>query len=178
MSNQNSHTSVKKTIGSTLVSMSLEKGGSKLGPLVSPAVWVYDYAKHDKTPDIGDYSIYAGGILSAPAAIVTGLFKSFVDDDLEAKLNHVKSIEPKLYRDWIKPCYGYTNSAPKISAMTIAGTGTTVWQHPIGIWVYVTDADNHPVVDYKPINPVVVYRPKIPLTKSRTGGYLWDSFKK
>jgi len=178
LSNQNSHTSVKKNIGSTLVSVSLEKAGSKLGPLVSPAVWVYDFAKHGKKPDIGDYSIYAGGIMSAPAAIVTGLFKSFVDDDMETKLNHVKSIEPKLYRDWIKPCYGYTNNAPKISAMTIAGTGTTVWHHPIGIWVYLTDANNNPVVDYKPVNPTIVYRPNLPLTKSRVGGYLWSSHTK
>ena len=122
--------------------------------------------------------IFIGGLVSGPAGIVTGLFKSVVDDEVEAKLNHVKSIEPKLYRDGIKPCYGYSSSTPRINAMTIAGTGTTVWQHPIGIWVYVTDANGDPVIDYHPVNPTVVYRPKIPLKKSLAGGYYWSSHRK
>jgi len=178
MSSLNTHSSVKKNAGTTLVSMSLTKAGTKLGPLVSPAVWIHDYAKHGKQPDIGDYSIYLGGFISGPAAIVTGFFKSAVEDEIEAKLNHVKSIEPKLYRNEIKACYGYSNSPPSISAMTIAGTGTTVWHHPIGIWVYVTDANGSPVVDYQPVNPSVVYRPKTPLKKTNFGGYYWTSHRK
>lgn len=178
MSSLNTHTAVKKNIGSTLVSMSLANSGSKLGPLVSPAVWIHDYAKHGTQPDVGDYSIFLGGFVSGPAGIITGLFKSAVDDEIEAKLNHVKSIEPKLYRNEIKACYGFSSSAPRINAMTIVGTGTTVWHHPIGIWVYITDANGHPVVDYQPVNPTVVYRPKIPLKKSPAGGYYWSSHRK
>jgi len=177
-STTNTHSSVKKNISSTLVSMSMDKSGSKLGPLVTPAVWIYDYSKNKKTPDIGDISIYAGGLFSGPAGIVTGLFKSVVEDDIETKLNHVKSVEPKQYRDGIKSCHSYGNSSPSINAMAIAGLGTTVWQHPIGIWVYVTDSQGGLIVDYKPVNPVVVYRPKIPLVKSRAGGYVWSSHKK
>lgn len=178
MSLENTHNSLKKNVGTTLVSLSLEKAGSKLGPLVTPAVWLHDYKRNGKTPDIGDVSIFAGTFLSGPAGILTGLLKSVVEDDVETKLNHVRSLEPKLYRNWIKPCYGYTNAPPQISAMTIAGTGTTVWHHPIGIWVYVTDSRGYPVIDYKPVNPTVVYRPKVPLVKSKTGGYIWGRLRK
>ncbi|MDH5571449.1 MAG: hypothetical protein OEY89_06765 [Gammaproteobacteria bacterium] len=177
MAVKNEHSSLKKNTGSTLVSMALDKAGSRLGPLISPALWVHDYIKHDKQPDIGDYSIYIGGLLSGPAAIITGLFKSVVEDEIETKLNHVRSIEPALYRNWIKPCYGYNSSAPRINAMTLASSGTTVWHHPIGIWVYITDADGNAVIDYKPVNPTVVYRPRLPLEKSKTGGYIWTSYR-
>lgn len=175
---ENTHNSVKKNISTSLVSMSLEKSGTKLGPLITPAVWVHDYTKNGKTPDIGDLSIYAGGFFSGPAGLITGLFKSVVEDDFKTKLNHVKSLEPKLYRDSIKSCHSYGNSSPSINAMTIAGLGTTVWKHPIGIWVYVIDSNGSRIVDYKPVNPVVVYRPKLPLVKSRAGGYIWSSHKK
>ena len=178
MAHPNTHNALKKNIGSTIVSMTLDKAGTRLGAVVAPAVWIHDYTKHGKTPDIGDYSIYAGAFMSGPAAIVSGLFKSAVEDEIESKLIHVKSVEPALYRDWIRPCYGYTNSAPRISAMTIVGTGTTVWHHPIGIWVYITDANGAPVMDYKPVNPTVVFRPDSPLKKSKSGGYFWSSHKK
>lgn len=174
----NTHSNVRKTIGSTLASMYLDKTKSKLGGFVTPAVWVYDYNKNGKKPDVGDVSIFAGSFLSGPASIVTGLFKAAVEDDLDAKLNFVRSIEPEKYREFIKPCYGYTNSPPQVSAMTIAGTGTTVWHHPIGVWVYITDVDNRPVIDYKPVNPSVVYRPDIPLKKVKTGGYVWSPHRK
>jgi len=172
---EHTHSSVKKNIGTSLVSMSLEKSGSKLGSLVTPAVWVYDYTKNGKVPDIGDLSIYAGGFFSGPAGLVTGLFKSGVEDDFEQKLNHVKSLEPEQYRNGIKPCYSYRNGSQSTNAMVIAGLGTTVWQHPIGIWVYITDLEGNFIVDYKPVNPVVVYRPNIPLEKGRVSGYLWSS---
>ena len=66
---ENTHNSVKKNISTSLFSMSLEKSGTKLGPLITPAVWVQDYTKNGKTPDVGDLSIYAGGFFSGPAGL-------------------------------------------------------------------------------------------------------------
>lgn len=178
MAHENTHNALKKNTGTTPVSMSFDKADGKPDAMVSPAVWVHDYVKKGKSPRVSNYNIYAGGAVSASASIVTSLFKSIVDDEIKNKLNHVKSIEPALYRNWIKPCHGYTNSAPIICAIAVADTGTTVWHHPIGIWLYVTDANGKPVVDYKPVNPTIVYRPDLPLRKSKTGGYYWSSHSK
>jgi len=179
MSHPNAHNSVKKTVGTGVVSMALSRAGKKtLGSLVTPAVWLYDYQTQGKTPDSIDVGMFVGGFFSASGAFIAGVVKSIADDAVENKLKHVQAKEPKKYRQHIKACFNFASSPPAINAMTIAGLGGTAWHHPIGIWVYITDANNHFVADYKPVNPTTVYRPDLPLKKRKNGGYAWNTYKK
>jgi len=175
----NSHGSLKRAVGGTVVSMTLNKAGKKaIGNMVTPAIWLYDYQKSGKTPDTIDWGIFASGALSAPASFITGLVKSVVDDEIETKLKHVQSLEPKLYRSHIRTCYDYAAFPSKINAMKIAEQGGTAWHHPIGIWVYILDENGAYVADYKPVNPTIVYRPDLPLKKGLNNGYRWDTYRK
>jgi len=98
--------------------------------------------------------------------------QALIDDDTAIKLEHIKSIEPKLYRDYIRPVYSPNNiSGPYITAYELAGTGATAWHHPIGLWVYILDHNGKPVIDYKPVNPTMVFRPAFPLFKLKNGTY-------
>lgn len=176
---QNNSSLIQST-GGTLVSITLESMGQKImGSLVTPASWALNYADQGKMPDTTDVGIYgtslAGG-LAGPAAIATGIVKAVVDDDMERRLREVRQAEQVKYRGFIKPCYTYSSAPPLISAMKIANSGGTAWLHPNGLWVYITDANGFLVVDFKPNIAIKTYRPKLPLTPAKNGGYLWDSF--
>lgn len=149
-----------------------------MASLVTPAIWLYDYQTKGKAPDTIDVGVLLSGTVSGPASFVTGVVKSVVDDKIDSKLKHVQSVEPELYRKFIKACYDYSSSPEKINAMSIASNGGTAWYHPIGIWVYITDINGGYVADYEPVNPAQVFRPYWPLKKGLNGGYRWDTYRK
>lgn len=179
MTVQNSHDSLKRTIGGTVVSVALNKTGQKsLGPLVTPAIWLYDYQKHGNKPGTIDVGILLSSAISAPAAVFASVVKSLDDDDIATKLKHVKSVEPEPYSKYIKACKYFSSNPPKINAMEIVSKGGTAWHHPIGIWVYITDANNSFVADYQPVNPTQVFRPYLPLQNGLNGRYRWQVSRK
>jgi hypothetical protein len=173
--------SLLQTTGGTVASIALEKSGEKLaGSLVTPAIWVYNYATQDAVPDNADIGIYLTGLAggaAAPAAIATSVLKAIVDDDTARKVERVREGEPPQYRPFIKPCSMYAMNAPAINAQTIASKGGTAWLHPNGVWVYITDARGFLVNDYKPKISVTVYQPKSPLTLKNNGLYIWHIVK-
>ncbi len=177
----NDHNSTIKSISSTITSMGLDKvGRSTAGVFVTPAVWALDYSVNGNSPDSIDWSLYIAG-LSNPlvgfATSVTGIFKSIVDDDTNAKLREIQAGEQMPYAKFIKACYHYAPSPAQINAMTIANHGGTAWQHENGLWVYITDAKNRMVHDFLPRSAVVVYQPKIPFERDQHGNFLWRTRK-
>jgi hypothetical protein len=175
------HRTVLQTTGGTLASIALEKSGEKLaGNLVTPAIWVYNYVDSGATPDGADASIYATGLaggVAAPAAIATSMLKSVVDDDTARKVSAVRKGELPRYRPFIMPCSIYAPAPSVINAQTIASKGGTAWQHPNGIWVYITDARGRLVSDFKPKAAVKIYQPVTPLTKTTNNRYRWQLIK-
>jgi hypothetical protein len=131
------HRSLLQSTGGTLASIALGKAGEKLaGNLVTPAIWVYNYADKGATPDGADAGIYLTGLaggLAAPAAIATGMLKSVVDDDTAQKVAFVRKGELPKYRPFIVPCTIYGPGPSAINAQTIASKGGTAWLHPNGV---------------------------------------------
>ena len=173
--------SLLQTTGGTIASIALEKTGKKLaGSLVTPAIWVYDYATQDAVPDNADVGIFLTGLAggaAAPAAIATSVLKSIVDDDTARKVERVREGEPSKYRPFIKPCAIYASTPPAINAQTIASKGGTAWLHPNGVWVYITDARGYLVNDYNPAIAIKVYQPVHPISQTNNGLYRWHSVK-
>lgn len=164
------HQNIIKDVNSELAVMGLEKVGQKIaGKLLTPAVWALNYAVNGKTPDKLDFGLFGMGFLggaAGPAAIVTGLVKAVVDDDMEARLKVVRQSEDAIYSDFIFPCYNYASAPPQINAMTIASMGGTAWQHPNGLWVYILCKSEKKLINvpnFKPKQAVQVYQPVWPL---------------
>ncbi|WP_226704504.1 hypothetical protein [Microbulbifer elongatus] len=173
------HKNTIQTISGTIASIGLEQTGKKVaGALVTPATWAVNYAAEGTKPGAVDVGIWATGFLSAPAAIFTGLTKAVVDDDTQRKLEQVKTKEPAKYAQFIRPCSNYGFSSPEINAMTIATRGGTAWISNIGLWVYITDANENLVADYQPENFLKIYRPKKPYQAGTNGGFHWETIAK
>jgi hypothetical protein len=175
------HKNIIQSTSSTIASMGLSKVGQKTGgALVTPAVWVLNYADKGSIPDKLDAGLYGMGFLgsiASVAAISVGTVKAIVDDDIDTRLRDVQNTEDPKYQAFIQPCYRYAMNPPQINATTIASKGGTAWQHANGLWVYIMDAKGRLVHDFKPKKYIQIYRPKMPLTKSRSGNFLWESVK-
>ena len=167
------------SINQPLAVMGLDKVGKKMaGKLLTPAVWGANYAVNGKTPGKVDLGLFGTGLLggaSGPASIVTGIVKAVVDDDLEQKLKVVRSSEKQEFRDDIKAAYNFSSAPAAINAMTIASLGGTAWQHPNGLWVYITDKNSHLVPNFQPQKFVRKYRPVWPLQSMGAGKFRFTS---
>ncbi len=89
------------------------------------------------------------GGAAGPASIVTGIVKAVVDDDIEQRLKAVRNSEKPGHRLSIQPTQYFASAPSAINAMTIASMGGTAWQHPNGLWVYIT-ADDLLVPNFQP----------------------------
>jgi hypothetical protein len=157
-------------VSQPLAVIGLEKIGQKVaGKLLTPAVWALNYAVNGKTPDNVDVSLFGVGLMggsAGPAAILTGLVKAAVDDDMENRLKVARQSEDIKYRPTIFPCYHYGSAPPQINAMTIASIGGTAWQHPNGLWVYILFNNGKQLLqvpNFKPHKAIQVYQPVWPL---------------
>lgn len=175
------HKNLIQSTSGTIASIGLTQAGQKVaGVLVTPAVWVLNYSTQGSKPDEIDVGLYATGFfgsIASVAAIGTGIVKAVVDDDIDTRLREVQAGEEAKYSPFIKPCYRYAMTAPQINAIKIATKGGTAWKHPNGLWVYITDIRGYLVNDFKPRKAVVTYRPNIPLTRGRNGGFHWSTSK-
>ncbi len=142
--------------------------------LITPAVWALNYAVNGQTPDKVDVGLFGTGLFggaAGPAAIVTGVVKALVDDDMDQRLKATQMDEQPEYRLGIKAAYHFAFSPPAINAMTIASLGGTAWQHPNGLWVYITDQNNLMVPNFNPQRALRIYRPVWPLQPMGAGKF-------
>jgi len=175
------HQNLVSSINQPLAVIGLDKIGQKMaGKLLTPAVWALNYTVNDKLPDKVDAGLFGAGLLggaTGPAAIVTGVVKAVIDDDLEQRLKAVRKDEKPEHSKSIKAAYHFGSSPAAINAMTIASLGGTAWQHPNGLWVYITVGKDLLVANYKPQRATRVYRPVWPL-QSMGGGKFRFTAKK
>jgi hypothetical protein len=157
-----------------VASMGLESlGKSAAGNLVTPAIWALNYTASESRPTGIDVGIYAVGFLNAPASIITSIFKSVVDDDINKKVNMIRQQHDAKFRLYIQPVQNFGGmSAPYITATTIAGKGGVAWQGKNGQWVYITDAQGFPVCDFVPNNYLNIWQPNRPLTMHPNGEFM------
>lgn len=137
-----------------------------------------NHAANGSRPGVVDVGIWLSGFVSAPASIVTGAMKALVDDDIYQKLEQIKAKEPRKYSKFIKACYNYGMASPGINAMTIASKGGTAWITSVGLWVYITDANDRLVADYQPAEFITMYHPKKPYRPNSSGGFDWEVVRK
>lgn len=168
------HQNLVSSINQPLAVIGLDKIGQKMaGKLLTPAVWALNYSVNDKLPDKVDVGLFGTGLLggaAGPAAIFTGIVKAVIDDDLEQKLKAVRKDEKPEQSKYIKAAYHFGSAPAGINAQTIATLGGTAWQHPNGLWVYITVGEkNLLVANFKPQKATRVYRPVWPL-QSMGGG--------
>jgi hypothetical protein len=168
-----------QTVSGTVASIGLEHTGKRIaGALVTPATWTLNYASDRSNPSSIDVGIYLTGFASAPASIVTGLWKAAMDDDINQKLQLVKAKEPAEFAKYIAPCDNYAWAPPQTNAMTIASNGGTAWITSAGLWVFITDARGKLVTDYTPTNFIQMYQPKQPLRSNQQGRFEWGVIRK
>ena len=146
-----------------MAAIGLEKAGNKIaGNLVTPAVWVANYATNGNVPNSADLTIYGSGFISAPVGIVVGFFKAIMDDGVNQKVDEIRIKQDIKYRKYIHPVQKYGNNSPYIVALEIATRGGTVWQGHNAQWVYITDANGKLLIDYEPKGASKVIRPVYP----------------
>lgn len=165
-------------IGSTIASIGLAKLGEEgAGSLVSPAIWVLK----GKAPDAVSFGLWGVGLIGdgllGAAAAATGVVKSLVDNETDKELAAVRAAEPRKYAPFIKACVHYDYAGQGINAMTIASRGGTAWEHPNGLWVYITDATGKLVCDYRPAVATQIYQPLLPLRPTGDGKFRWHSIR-
>lgn len=154
--------------------MGLERlGKSVAGNLVTPAIWALNYAASDSRPTGVDVGVYAIGYLNAPASIVTSIFKSIVDDDINKKVNMIRQQYDVRFRLYIQPVQNFGWEPPFVIAMKVAAKGGTAWQGKNGQWVYITDAQGIPVADFSPINYLQKIQPEKLLRRKPNGTYYY-----
>ena len=51
--------------------------------------------------------------------------------------------------------------------------GGTAWEHPNGLWVYITDARGLLVCDYRPVVARKIYQPLLPLRPAGRESFRW-----
>ena len=170
MSGNNTATNLAVEVSAFSVTRALGNGVRRgiAGLVVQPVVW----AVSGNGPDAGDAFIYgmgaigvaAGAILAIPAA-VTGMVKAVVDDHIQGLVDAAKLDEPQAVRGGIFCVdeYSFAASGGHIQAMTIAGKGGVAWEHPNGVYLFMRDAAELPVCDYRPRSFKTLYKPLIPL---------------
>ncbi|MCW8935146.1 MAG: hypothetical protein OQK98_10515 [Gammaproteobacteria bacterium] len=173
------HQNLVSSINQPLAVIGLEKAGQKMaGKLLTPAVWALNYAVNDKLPDKVDAGIFGVGLLggaAGPASIVTGVVKAVVDDDTDQRLKAVRNDEKPEHRSSIKAAYHFGSAPAGINAQTIASMGGTAWQHPNGLWVYITVGEDLLVANFKPQKATRVYRPVWPLIPMGGGKFRYTA---
>lgn len=175
----NENKNIIQSTSGTIASIGLEQTGKRVaGILITPATWALNNAVNGSTPNGVDIGIWLSGFFSGPASIATGTIKSLVDDDIDRKLQQVRSKEPVKYARFIQACYNYGASSTSINAMTIANKGGTAWITSVGLWVYITDAEGKLVADYEPREYVTQYRPRKPYKRKSSGGFDWEVIRK
>ena len=161
----------------TLASLNIEKVAGKIaGAVVQPAVWVLDFAANDAPPDGTDVSLWGLSLVSGPvgwAAAATGILKGAVDDRTRHLLEQARAAEPQERRKFMSACADYGWSGQGINAQTIASKGGTAWEHPNGLWVYITDARGLLVCDYRPVVARKIYQPLLPLRPAGRESFRW-----
>lgn len=173
---------VNTTVGTTIAAESVDKvlgryagkaGGKVGGALVQPVVWIATGTK----PDAGDVFLYGAGLVVAVPALITGLVKAAVDDHTAKLVAAAAQDEPVKYRPHVKACsdYGFFEQGGAISSMTIASKGGVAWRKKNGLWLYITDAKDRLIADYKPHNCVEVRGPTLPLKPAGSGRFKWES---
>lgn len=168
-----------QTTGGAVASIGLEQVGKNVaGSLITPATWAVNRAADGSKPDAVDVGVWLGGLVSAPAAIITGTMKALVDDDTARKLALVRSNEPLKYARTISPCSDFGFSSPSINAMTIASKGGTAWVSVVGLWVYIIDSRGNLVADYEPSTFVTMYRRCKPYRRRTNGGFDWEVIRR
>lgn len=169
------HQNFISSISQPLAVIGLDKVGQRVaGKILTPVVWSLNYAASGKTPDKVDVGLFGTGLLggaAGPAAIATGIVKAIVDDDMEQRLKAIRLAEKVETRPFIRPCYQFGMAPPQINAMTIASIGGTAWQHANGLWVYITDAKNRHIPNFKPNSAVQIYQPVWPLQEKGHGKF-------
>lgn len=175
MTVRNSATNAVSTVAAIAVEAAIGGArGSVAGLAVQPVVWVVT----DTVPDAGDAFTYVatgiGGLVSlgwAVPGIVTGVIKAAVDDHTQTLVDEAKQDEPGHVRAGMYPLgdYSFWASGGHIQAMTIATAGGVVWQHPNGAYIFVKDANDLLVCDYRPQRSQRIYRPLLPLQRAGNG---------
>jgi hypothetical protein len=175
---KSNHANLYQNTVTTIASVGIEKiGSSTISNLITPAVWTLNYAKTGAKPSVVDGGIYATGFVNAPAGIVAGTIKAYMDDDIAKKTRDIALRQEQKYRKFIHPVQDYSYQPPFIAAMTIAQNGGTVWLGKNGQWVYITGARGALVIDYKPKNSIKFMQPVFPLVKKEDGKFMYSVFK-
>jgi len=162
------------SVSQPLAVIGLEKVGQKVaGKLLTPAVWVLNYAANGKTPDKVDVGLFGVGLMGGAAgpAAITGVVKAVVDDDMDQRLKVARRSEKAEFQLHIQPCYHFGIAPPQVNAMKIASMGGTAWQHPNGLWVYITDANNYHIPNFNPNKALQIYQPTWPLQPMGPGKF-------
>lgn len=195
----NNSSNIGREVSQTIVSETLGRGvetavtnagraGGKLvggaaGALVQPAVWVLS----GKAPQPGDVGLWglgtvaslALGTIGSVASIGTGVVKALVEDNEDRIIATAVAHEPAQYRPFIRSVRNYGASGRGIVAQTIASRGGVTWRVGPATWVYITDANDRLVCDYRPAHAMEIYGPTLPLRIVRrdSGGirYRWSS---
>lgn len=149
------------------------------GVALEPAIWLLK----GESIDAADAGLYGVGLVAGSnplgwAAMAVGVVKSVVEDSVEHSIQKYASKEhPSVYRN-IKPAskLSFFAQGGCIGAMQVASRGGVAWQLPNGVWVFLADAKNRLVCNYRPRGSRMVYRPKLPLQYSGSG-YRWTSSK-
>lgn len=181
-----------KQIASQVASITLERTGEAAGArlaaelagkvigktaaaLVDPAIWIAS----GNAPDGVDFALWSTGLFGgmvAYAAAGVGVIKAIVDDDIDVRLKQAAGCEPTRYRPFIKAAAKFGMSGETINALSIAAGGGTVWRHPNGLWVFITDAKGRLVCDYQPAVANEVLQPILPL-RWNGNGFRWHKLQ-
>lgn len=175
MTTRNSVTNASSTVAAIAIDTAIGGvRGTVAGLAVQPIVWLAT----DTAPDAGDAFTYIatgiGGMISLAASIpgiVVGTVKAAVDDHTQSLVDEAKQDEPGHARGCMYPLgdYSFWASGGHIQAMTIASAGGVVWQHPNGAYIFIKDANDLLVCDYRPRRSQRTYRPILPLQRVGNG---------
>lgn len=157
------------------------RGLGVAGALVTPAVWVLQ----GEAPTSSEAAFWGlttvvgavGGAIGTGAAAVTGLVKAHFEDREDQAIAEAVANEPARFRPFIRSVRHYSGwSGRGIEAMTIASHGGVCWRVGRSIWVYLRDAEDRLICDYRPAHCYEVYGPVLPLriTGQRAGRTLFQ----
>lgn len=146
------------------------------GALVTPAVWVLSGEAPTSSEaafwGLGTVASVVGGTIGAGATMVTGLVKARLEDREDREIAEAIANEPARFRPFIRSVRHYSGwSGRGIEAMTIASHGGVCWRIGRSSWVYIRDAQDRLICDYRPQHAYEVYGPTLPLRiAGRSGG--------
>jgi hypothetical protein len=152
------------------------RGLGVAGALVSPAVWVLQGQAPTSSEaafwGLGTIASVAGGAIGSGATMVTGLVKAVLEDREDEEIARAVANEPERYRRFIRSVRHYSGWTGRgIEAMTIAHHGGVAWRIGRSSWVYIRDARDRLICDYRPVHAYEVLGPTLPLRiLGREGG--------